>query len=94
MKFRYIGATPLPQCFGFDWLPGTVHEVTDAHAIKKLGRNPMFEQTDGEKEIAKRFAPEVKPVGLDPEFVRVGDVHTNVVDIAPAKKPRAKKASA
>jgi hypothetical protein len=84
MKFRYSGSNPLPAFFGFDWTEGSEHDVTDAHAIRKLGNNAMFAAADGAvsfaedagtKEIAERFAP--------------ADAN-----VTPIRKPRAKKASA
>jgi hypothetical protein len=82
MKFRYIGTSALPQCFGFDWTPGTVHDVEDAHAVTKLSRNPMFEPAaDGEaKAMAARFAP-AEVTLQTPE------------NVTPIRKPRAKKAA-
>lgn len=92
MKFRFTGSTPLLSCFGFDWLPGAEHDVTDAHAIRKLGNNPMFAAADGvaaayrenaveaetAKHMAQRFAPAEAKV-------------TAEATVTPIRKPRAKK---
>lgn len=41
MKFRYNG-DEMSEVFGLQWIKGTVHDVTDAHAIKKLSHHHMF----------------------------------------------------
>lgn len=56
MKFRFIGEET-SDLYGFKWHPGTTHDVEDAHAVKKLTNHPMFEQADGAKEVAQKFAP-------------------------------------
>lgn len=56
MKFRFIGEEP-SEFMGFKWFPGTEHDVTDAHAIKKLGNSVLFEK------LEEPAAPEVKPQG-------------------------------
>lgn len=33
---------------GFKWYPGTEHDVTDEHAVKKLSNSILFEKIDGE----------------------------------------------
>lgn len=47
MKFRFIGQEP-SGFFGFDWYPGTVHDVTDPHAIGKLSNSVLFEKVEGQ----------------------------------------------
>lgn len=44
-KFRFIGDEP-SDVFGFSWVHGTEHEVTDAHAVKKLTNNCFFETVE------------------------------------------------
>jgi hypothetical protein len=45
MKFKFIGEEP-SEFMGFRWFPGTEHDVTDAHAIKKLSNSVLFEKLD------------------------------------------------
>lgn len=47
MKFRYIGEE-FTEWFGFKWMPGTVHDVEDAHAVGKLKNSALFEAVEGE----------------------------------------------
>lgn len=42
MKFRYIGEE-FTEWFGFKWMPGTVHDVEDGHAVGKLKNSALFE---------------------------------------------------
>jgi len=46
MKFRYIGKEH-STFMGFEWIKGTVHDVTDPHAIGKLSNSVLFEKADG-----------------------------------------------
>jgi hypothetical protein len=43
MKFKFIGREP-SEFMGFEWFPGTEHDVTDEHAIKKLSNSILFEK--------------------------------------------------
>lgn len=43
MKFRYVGEE-YTEWFGFKWMTGTEHDVTDAHAIGKLSNSVLFEK--------------------------------------------------
>lgn len=42
MKFKYVGEE-YTEWFGFKWMQGTEHDVTDEHAIKKLSGSALFE---------------------------------------------------
>lgn len=90
MKFRFTGHEP-SDLYGFKWFPGTVHEVEDAHAVKKLSNHPMFEVADGAKETAQRFAP--KPGGLEDFYEQRASERAAAANVTPIKKPRAKKAA-
>jgi hypothetical protein len=46
MKFRYVGEE-YTEWFGFKWMTGTEHDVTDAHAIGKLSNSVLFEKVGG-----------------------------------------------
>lgn len=46
MKFRYVGEE-YTEWFGFKWMTGTVHDVTDEHAVKKLSGSAHFEKVGG-----------------------------------------------
>jgi hypothetical protein len=48
MKFRYVGEE-YSEWFGFKWMTGTEHDVTDEHAIKKLSGSVLFERVGAEK---------------------------------------------
>ena len=48
MKFRYVGEE-YTEWFGFKWMTGTVHDVTDEHAVKKLSGRAHFEKVEGEE---------------------------------------------
>ncbi len=48
MKFRYKGDVHLENLLGFDWDHGTVHDVTDAYAIRKLTNNTTLFEAVGE----------------------------------------------
>lgn len=52
MKFRYTGRE-MTEVFGLQWGTNTVHDVTDAHAIKKLTHNQFFELVDGPNEASE-----------------------------------------
>ena len=56
MKFRFTGQEP-SDFMGFQWFPGTEHDVTDEHAIKKLSGSVLFEKSEG------KSAPEGKKNG-------------------------------
>jgi hypothetical protein len=43
MKFRYVGDA-YTEWFGFKWMTGTEHDVTDPHAIGKLSNSVLFEK--------------------------------------------------
>lgn len=43
MKFKFIGEE-YTEWFGFKWMQGTEHDVTDEHAIKKLSGSVLFEK--------------------------------------------------
>jgi hypothetical protein len=61
MRFKFIGSEH-SEVFGFQWMTGTVHDVTDEHAIRKLSHNALFEAVDG--------APVAEPAQADiPEDV-------------------------
>lgn len=65
MKFRYIGEE-YTEFFGFKWMHGTEHEVTDEHAVKKLANSVLFEKIEGKpgkpgKAKKPEQAPEVEP---------------------------------
>jgi hypothetical protein len=46
MKFRYVGEE-YTEWFGFKWMTGTEHDVTDAHAIGKLSNSVLFVKVGG-----------------------------------------------
>jgi hypothetical protein len=67
MKFRYVGEE-YTEWFGFKWMAGTVHDVTDEHAIGKLSNSVLFEKvgpSDPATEAPKRRArqPRENPEG-------------------------------
>lgn len=43
MKFKYVGEE-YTEWFGHKWMTGTVHDVTDEHAVKKLSGSVLFEK--------------------------------------------------
>lgn len=45
MKFRYIGEA-YTEWFGFKWMTGTEHDVTDEHAVRKLTGSVLFEKVE------------------------------------------------
>lgn len=47
MKFKFVGTEP-SDFMGFQWYPGTEHDVTDEHAIKKLSNSILFEKDASE----------------------------------------------
>lgn len=55
MKFRYVGEE-YTEFFGFKWMTGTVHDVTDPHAVGKLSNSVLFEAADNAKPGKKRGA--------------------------------------
>lgn len=58
MKFKYIG-DEYTEWFGFKWMQGTEHDVTDEHAIKKLSGSALFEAL--QTPIAAPVAPKRQP---------------------------------
>jgi hypothetical protein len=79
MRFKFIGSEH-SEVFGFQWMTGTVHDVTDEHAIRKLSHNALFEAVDG--------APAVEPAPTDvPE-----DVFEDYVKEPPRRRGRPPKA--
>lgn len=80
MQFRYIGEE-YSEIFGFKWMSGTVHDVTDEHAVKKLSGSALFEAVT---DVAKPRAPEPEPVLVD-EFDDLPDEEP-VAEPAPKKK--------
>jgi len=62
MKFRYIGEE-YTEFFGFKWMHGTEHDVTDAHAVNKLSNSVLFEKVDSE---VMRKKPGPKPRVAEP----------------------------
>lgn len=71
MIFRFIGQE-MSEIFGFKWFPGTEHDVTDEHAIKKLTGSALF---DGVSE-----AEPVKNKGGRPKKVVTPESEPNVDD--------------
>jgi hypothetical protein len=65
MKFRYVGEE-YTEWFGFKWMTGTEHDVTDAHAIGKLSNSVLFEKADGD-EPKKRGGRQPKPAAPEQE---------------------------
>jgi len=63
MKFKFIGSEP-SDFMGFQWYPGSEHDVTDEHAIRKLGNSVLFETVDADAsdEPKKRGKKPVQPV--------------------------------
>ena len=47
MKFKFVGTEP-SDFMGFQWYPGTEHDVTDEHAIRKLSNSVLFEKDGAE----------------------------------------------
>lgn len=45
MRFRYKG-DEMCEWFGFQWIRGIEHDVTDDHAIGKLKNSVLFEAVD------------------------------------------------
>lgn len=56
MKFRYVGEE-YTEWFGFKWMTGTEHDVTDEHAIKKLSGSVLFERAGDKAEPKKKGGP-------------------------------------
>lgn len=61
-KFRYKGETHLENLLGFDWDHGSVHEVTDAYAIRKLTNNPTLFEAVSEGPPVVAALPTIDPV--------------------------------
>lgn len=53
MRFRYVGEE-YTEWFGFKWMTGTEHDVTDEHAVSKLKNSVLFQAV----EAAPPNAPE------------------------------------
>lgn len=53
MKYRYVG-DEYTEWFGFKWMTGTEHDVTDEHAVKKLSNSVLFERVGGEAAEPKK----------------------------------------
>lgn len=53
MKFRFIGEEPT-LIFGLQWIKGTVHDVTDDHAVRKLSGSVLWEKVEGGGEEPKK----------------------------------------
>ena len=68
MQFRYVGEE-ITEWFGFKWVPGTVHEVEDAHAIGKLKNSALFEKV--ETPATQQYADIVKPRGRPRKVVEI-----------------------
>lgn len=66
MKFKFIGSEP-SEFMGFQWYPGTEHDVTDEHAVRKLSGSILFESLGGSDE------PKAKKPGRKPQQVPNGD---------------------
>lgn len=49
-RFRFIGEEP-SDVFGLSWINGAEHEVTDAHAVKKLTHNCFFETVESSSSL-------------------------------------------
>ncbi len=71
MKFKFIGTEP-SDFMGFQWYPGTEHDVTDEHAVKKLSGSVLFECVSG--------AEPVKNKGGRPKKVVTPESEPNVDD--------------
>lgn len=65
MKFRYIGQE-FCEWFGFKWITGIEHDVTDPHAIGKLANSVLFSAVDGASaavaEAHETAGPNVTPM--------------------------------
>jgi len=86
MQFKYIGGE-FTEWFGFKWMNGTVHDVTDEHAIKKLSSSALFEQVqDVPVKAPKAVAVEVEaeaesePVVEEPVKKRARRAQKDVTD--------------
>lgn len=53
MKFKFIGQEA-SEFMGFQWFPGTEHDVTDEHAIKKLSGSVLFEAVGGDEPVKNK----------------------------------------
>ena len=62
MKFKYLG-DEYTEWFGFKWITGMVHDVTDAHAIKKLSGSVLFEALEGSPAETPPNEPEKRKPG-------------------------------
>ncbi len=60
MKFKFIGTEP-SEFMGFQWYPGTEHDVTDEHAVRKLSNSVLFEKL-GEDDKPKKPGKKSQPV--------------------------------
>ena len=63
MKFRYIGEE-YTEWFGHKWITGTVNDVADEHAIRKLSGSVLFEKVEEcsvPEPVAETVAEQPKP---------------------------------
>lgn len=60
MKFKYLG-DEYTEWFGFKWITGMIHDVTDAHAIKKISNSVLFEAVEAPIEAAPSEPEKRKP---------------------------------
>lgn len=70
MRFRYVGEEPC-EWFGFKWLHGVEHDVTDAHAVGKLCSSVLFEAVDEAETVPETVAEAPKKRGGRPRKVAV-----------------------
>lgn len=66
MKFRYVG-DEFTEWFGFKWMTGTEHDVTDEHAIRKLSGSVLFERLGGDEAEPKKKGGRQKAQAPDQE---------------------------
>jgi len=64
MKFKFIGQEP-SDFMGFQWYPGTEHDVTDEHAVRKLSNSVLFEKLGTDDPKAKKPAKKPQTVTAD-----------------------------
>jgi hypothetical protein len=69
MRFKFIGSEH-SEVFGFQWMTGTVHDVTDEHAIRKLSHNALFEAVDAAPEAQAEPAPADIPEDVFEDYVK------------------------
>ncbi|PPD07137.1 MAG: hypothetical protein CTY28_10165 [Hyphomicrobium sp.] len=85
MQFKFVGEDP-SDAFGFMWYPGTVHDVTDDHAIRKLSNSVYFEAVgspepapvdDMPEDKFEDYVKQPKRRGRPPNAVKVEDGDQN-----------------